>query len=91
MAMRLDIFLVIHHHFTRNKAQQLIEMGLVSVNEYKKIKASYRIEISDSVTIQDDKRIHWVSRSAEKLDRFLEENPHISIRSKHCLDVGSST
>lgn len=51
MAMRLDIFLVDHHHFTRNKAQQLIEIGLISVNGVKRLKASYRVEIEDSIIV----------------------------------------
>ena len=51
MAMRLDIFLVIHHHFTRNKAQQLIEMGLVSVNGVRRLKASYTVEMGDSIIL----------------------------------------
>lgn len=31
--MRLDLFLVQKHSFTRNKAQQLISTGLVLVND----------------------------------------------------------
>ncbi len=89
--MRLDIFLVIHHHYTRNKAQQLIDIGLISVNGVKRLKASYTVEIEDSITVWEDKRIHWVSRSAAKLDGFLEDTPDISLLWKNCLDVGSST
>jgi 23S rRNA (cytidine1920-2'-O)/16S rRNA (cytidine1409-2'-O)-methyltransferase len=42
------------------------------------------------VTITEDRRVNWVSRSAEKLEGFLESNP-IDIENKICLDVGSST
>lgn len=88
--MRLDQYLVLHHNFTRNKAQQLIDTGLVLVDQKICTKSSQSITESMQVTITEDRRVNWVSRSAEKLEGFLESNP-IDIENKICLDVGSST
>lgn len=91
--MRLDIFLVQKHHFTRNKAQQIIDAGLVSVNNKIIKKSSYEVTDTDGIVIEIDRRVRWVSRSAEKLAGFLEnrENGVIQISGSYCLDVGSST
>jgi 23S rRNA (cytidine1920-2'-O)/16S rRNA (cytidine1409-2'-O)-methyltransferase len=44
------------------------------------------------VTIATDRRVHWVSRSAEKLAGFFDQTDYnIQITGSHCLDVGSST
>lgn len=88
--MRLDQYLVLHHNFTRNKAQQLIDTGLILVDQKICIKSSQFITGNMQVVITDDRRVNWVSRSAEKLEGFLESNP-LDIENKMCLDVGSST
>jgi predicted rRNA methylase YqxC with S4 and FtsJ domains len=72
MVMRLDQYLVQHHNFTRNKAQQLISSDLILVNSKICNKTSQSISESDIVIIREDRRIYWVSRSAEKLEGFLE-------------------
>lgn len=90
MATRLDQYLVIHHHFTRNKAQQLISSELVLLDQKICTKASQPVWDTSLVTITQDRRVNWVSRSAEKLAGFLEQFP-IEINEKKCLDVGSST
>lgn len=93
--MRLDIYLAAHHGITRNKAQQLIATDLVCVSGKICNKASYQILEHSLVTITDDRRVAWVSRSAEKLAGFLEEfkiqNSKFNIADTNCLDVGSST
>jgi predicted rRNA methylase YqxC with S4 and FtsJ domains len=86
MAMRLDQYLVLQHHFTRNKAQQLISTDLVSLNGKICNKASQAIQENNIITITDDRRVSWVSRSAEKLASFLERYP-IVIDNTKCLDV----
>ncbi len=90
--MRLDQYLVSQYGFTRNKSQQLIVLGLVTVDKKICNKASQLIWKNQDVVLIDDRRISWVSRSAEKLIGFLEtmKNP-INIVGTHCLDVGSST
>lgn len=95
MGMRLDIMLAEMHGFTRNKARQLIEVGLVRVNNKIITKASHDVTDTDAITLEEDKRVHWVSRSAEKLDGFIQflqlTNHELRITDTHCLDVGSST
>ncbi len=90
--MRLDHFLVSQYGFTRNKSQQLIELGLVMVDGKIQNKASLSIWEDQEITITEDRRVTWVSRSAEKLMGFLETTKYpINITGSHCLDVGSST
>lgn len=93
--MRLDIFVSEHFSLTRNRAKSLIESGLVFVDEKEIRKPAFDITEMMQVTIQEDRRIHWVSRSAEKLYGFLEHmekiGKPIEIHGKICLDVGSST
>lgn len=92
MAMRLDLYLVHHHAITRNKAQQLIVANLISVNQHTCNKSSQSIGEDDIVTIKEDRRVHFVSRSAEKLAGFFESlHTPIVIAGSNCLDVGSST
>jgi 23S rRNA (cytidine1920-2'-O)/16S rRNA (cytidine1409-2'-O)-methyltransferase len=76
---------------TRNKAQALIDAGFVSVNGKIVEKASHIIEWSEKVEIKEDKSIPWVSRSAGKLNGFLEEIGVVEVEWKNCLDIGSST
>ena len=93
--MRLDVTLAERHTLTRNKAQQLIALGLVSVNGKKILKASFEVEGEDVIVIEEDRRVHWVSRSAEKLIGFFEKPGNEMLLQKvsgsTCLDVGSST
>lgn len=73
MAMRLDIYLATYHNVTRNRAQQLIATDLVLVDAKICNKASYIVSDNAIVSITSDRRVEWVSRSAEKLAGFLEE------------------
>ena len=45
----------------------------------------------EEILLREEKRIHWVSRSAGKLDGFLQKIGTIEVTGKQCLDVGSST
>ena len=62
--MRLDIAIVEQHGYSRNKAQAIIIDGLVTVNDKIITKASYTIEIDDTIKILESPILHWVSRSA---------------------------
>ena len=86
---RLDNFLV-SHSFTdsRNKAQEIIKNGLVSVNSKVIKKSSYKLSQEDKVEVQEHK--HYVSRAAHKLDAFLNELD-LDVRGKIALDIGAST
>ncbi len=88
--MRLDKYISENHNCTRNRAQFFIDQGLVFVNEIPAKKASQDITETDIVRIIDDKRVSFVSRSAIKLDSFLEEIG-LHVMSMHCLDMGAST
>lgn len=71
--MRLDIYLATHHGLTRNRAQQLIATDLVLIDAKICNKSSYIVSDNSVVSITPDRRVEWVSRSAEKLAGFLEE------------------
>jgi 23S rRNA (cytidine1920-2'-O)/16S rRNA (cytidine1409-2'-O)-methyltransferase len=90
--MRLDKYIAEHHSLTRNRAAQLISAGLVSLNGQVVYRSSIDISDNANICISEDKRIHWVSRSAMKLDSFLSgTGKTIIVRWSECLDVGAST
>ncbi len=90
--MRLDQYLVKHHHLTRNRAQQLIATDLILVDSRICNKASFAMRDTSIVSIIHDRRVAWVSRSAEKLAGFLEWLPiALHLLDGTCLDIGSST
>ena len=73
---------------SRNRAQTIIKDGLVSVNESIIKKSSFKVDDSDEVSIQEHKS--YVSRSAHKLDEFLNELT-LDLKQRVALDIGSST
>ena len=73
---------------SRNRAQTIIKDGLVSVNAKIVTKSSYKVSTDDEVSIQEHKS--YVSRSAHKLDEFLNELD-LDIKGRVSLDIGSST
>lgn len=86
---RLDNYLVKNDFAqSRNKAQELIKDGLVSVNGKEILKSSYKVGAEDSVNVGEHKK--YVSRSAHKLSSFLDEI-QLSAKDKIALDIGSST
>lgn len=88
--MRLDKYISGNRKCTRNRAQFFIDQGLVLVNEVLAKKASHDIAPQDTVRILEDKRVDFVSRSAIKLDTFLQ-TVDLDIRDTVCLDIGAST
>jgi len=93
--MRIDSYIASQYWFTRNRVQQLIDVGLVLVNGQICKKASSLVRDTDVIEITEDRRIQWVSRSAEKLAGFIEQyeiqDPTFTLQDSHCLDIGSST
>jgi 23S rRNA (cytidine1920-2'-O)/16S rRNA (cytidine1409-2'-O)-methyltransferase len=73
---------------SRNRAQDLIKNGLVSVNGKVVVKSSLELKESDKVTIKEHKE--YVSRSAFKLSEFLDELK-LDVNGRIALDIGSST
>ena len=87
--MRLDNYLVNNGFVeSRNRAQAIIKDSLVSVNDKIINKSSYKVSVDDEVKVQEHKS--YVSRSAHKLDEFLNELD-LDIKDRVALDIGSST
>ena len=87
--MRLDNYLV-ENGFTdsRTKAQNIIKNALVHVDGKVVKKSSYKVGEGDKVEVTKHKS--FVSRSAHKLDKFLDEL-ELDITGFVALDIGSST
>jgi 23S rRNA (cytidine1920-2'-O)/16S rRNA (cytidine1409-2'-O)-methyltransferase len=87
--LRLDNYLVEQKlALSRNKAQEIIKKGYVSVNNQVIKKSSYCVVDTDNISIEKHKE--YVSRSAFKLAYFLEEID-LNLADKIALDIGSST
>lgn len=70
--MRLDLYLSQQQGISRNRAQFLIDQGLIQVNGQISKKASMIVTPQiDTIVVTPDRRGLWVSRSAVKLDDFL--------------------
>lgn len=91
--MRADKYIAEKFNFSRNKIQQFIDAGLILKNNKPLNKPSEKITDTDIIHLIEDRRVHWVSRSAEKLAFFLDINTmfQTKIRNSKCLDVGAST
>jgi len=87
--MRLDQYLVTNEYtFSRNKAQEIIKMGYVKVNDKIIKKPSFKIYENDIVEIL--KQEQYVSRGAYKLKNYLDKYK-LDFKNKMVLDIGSST
>ncbi|WEK83114.1 MAG: TlyA family RNA methyltransferase [Mycoplasma sp.] len=87
--MRLDKYLVEKHLVTsRNKAQNLIKKGVVSINSF--IITNNHHEVSDYDVVEVKQVQQYVSRGAYKLLAAIE-NWKIDISNKIVLDIGAST
>ena len=87
--MRLDNYLVAKGFVeSRTKAQAIIKDALVSVNMEIIYKSSYKVQENDKVEVSEHKS--FVSRSAHKLDQFLDELD-VDINGLVTLDIGAST
>ena len=88
--MRLDQYLSENFGFTKNKSQQIISNWLVKISWEIISKKSFQVFWKEKIEILEDKRISYVSRSAEKLEKFLIWK-NIEISWKICLDIWAST
>jgi 23S rRNA (cytidine1920-2'-O)/16S rRNA (cytidine1409-2'-O)-methyltransferase len=87
--MRLDNYLVENGFVeSRTKAQNIIKNALVHVDSKVIKKSSYKVGEDDKVEVTKHKS--FVSRSAHKLDEFLDELD-LDITGFVALDIGSST
>ena len=86
--MRLDKYLVEKGYFeSRNRALDAIKRDKVFVNG-QLAKASMKCNANSNIDIYQEK--FYVSRSAKKLEIFLEEYP-LNLEGQRAVDVGSST
>ena len=86
--MRLDQYLVVHHViYSRNKAQETIKAGKVTVDGQVVWKPSFQV---DGHAVAVEANDTYVSRSALKLKSFLPALP-FEITGHEALDIGAST
>lgn len=87
--MRLDQYLSEQGKvFSRNKAQELVRSGKVTVAGKVVTKPSHKVEADDDVIIEPTAM--YVSRAALKLKGFLPSLP-FSVEGMEALDIGAST
>lgn len=85
---RIDLYLVKHDYCeTRNQAQQMLEFGLVKVNNELITKPNYLVDDSELIEVQ---KLAYVSRAGYKLAKALEVFK-INLDNKVILDIGAST
>lgn len=85
---RIDLYLVKHDYCeTRNQAQQMLEFGLVKVNNELITKPNYLLGDNELVEVQ---KLDYVSRAGYKLAKALEVFK-IDLNNKIVLDIGAST
>lgn len=88
---RLDLYLLKNGHFvSRQKAQDAISQGLVTVNGKVPKKAGVKVAETDDIVVTASDEFNYVSRSAIKLKHALG-SWKISVKDSICLDIGSST
>ena len=89
--MRLDVALTLRALAeSRAKAQQLISLGVVSVNGKIEKKASFSVEETDAVVLAENDLQRYVSRGGLKLEGALDAFK-VSPKGRVCLDVGASS
>lgn len=89
--MRLDVYLTEKRICrSRSAAQQLINLGGVTVNGKTAVKNSLEVADTDEVKIVELMLPKYVGRGGRKLERALELW-NIELGGKTCLDIGSST
>lgn len=87
--MRLDKYLVDNKYVeSRNKAQEVIENNLVSVNGIIINKNNFNINEGDNVILLNNNK--YVSRAAIKLEHAINLFK-INFKNKNVIDIGSST
>lgn len=88
--VRLDLYIKEKMNISRQKAQQLISDGCVSVNDKCVLKPSYKISDIDIVNIQNiNSVLKYVGRGGYKLEKAISEF-ELSLDGI-CLDIGAST
>lgn len=85
---RIDLYLLENNYCqTRSQAQQMIDFGLVKINQQVVNKSNYLIKATDSLEVEP---LKYVSRAGIKLAAALNEFK-IDVQDKVILDIGAST
>ncbi len=85
---RIDLYLLENNYCqTRSQAQQMIDFGLVKINQQVINKSNYLIKTTDSLEVEP---LKYVSRAGIKLATALKEFK-IDVNDKVILDIGAST
>lgn len=89
--MRLDVYLTENHLCgSRSAAQNLINIGGVSVNGIIAAKNSLDVSETDDISLVETKLPKYVGRGGIKLEKALELWA-LDIRGAVCVDIGAST
>ncbi len=89
--IRLDLYLFSHHFVpSRSKAHELICNGKVTVNKKVILKPAFEVNEEDSIQIEENEILKYVSRGGLKLEKALDFF-HVSLKDKVILDIGAST
>jgi 23S rRNA (cytidine1920-2'-O)/16S rRNA (cytidine1409-2'-O)-methyltransferase len=88
--MRIDMALKEKMNISRQKAQELITAGNVSVNGKAVLKPSFQIEDTDNIDVAQSDILKYVGRGGLKLERALRVFD-IDPKGLICMDIGAST
>src|SRR3989338_3101361 len=87
--IRLDVYLVQHKFAeTRNRAQQLVRGGYVTVDGHTILKTGELVERKSKIVVNNI--LKYVSRGGNKLEYALDSF-QIDVKDKRTADVGAST
>ncbi len=85
--MRLDQYISTNFNYTRTKAKQLIESGVILVNGKNVTKVAQDVKDTDKVEILEE--FKYASLGGDKLAKAILDFNY-SIKDKVCIDIGAS-
>ena len=91
MSCRLDVYLTERAGVeSRSRAKELIQGGMVTVNDKTVTKTAYPVDEGDVVLLKQDRACPYVSRGGYKLEEALRSF-HVDVRGLVCADIGASS
>lgn len=89
--MRLDLCIKDKLNISRQKAREIIEQGLVTIDSKTITKPSYNIDENANISISSTESIlKYVGRGGYKLEKAIEHF-NINLKNYVCIDIGAST
>ena len=89
--MRLDLFVKDKLNISRQKAREIIEQGLVTIDNKIITKPSYNVNSDANISIGNTESIlKYVGRGGYKLEKAIEFF-NINLKNFVCIDIGAST